>query len=172
MKTILTLSICLLLSALATAQESHFDAGIGVSGWGIPVYVRYDTPVDDDIYVGGMLSYRSRTTGSTILGISNKWRHTIIGISARGMYNFDRLLELESNLDTYGGVSLGYYVWNTKYVGDSAIEEEYIGDGNGGLGLRLFIGGRYYFNESWGVNLELGGGNVVSGAAIGVTKRL
>ncbi|NNK80195.1 MAG: hypothetical protein HKO93_01755, partial [Flavobacteriales bacterium] len=40
------------------------------------------------------------------------------------------------------------------------------------LDLNLFIGGRYYFNDRLGFNLELGGGTALAGGRIGVSWRL
>jgi outer membrane immunogenic protein len=39
------------------------------------------------------------------------------------------------------------------------------------LGLGAQIGGRYYFNNNWGINLELGGANTTSGYKIGASYR-
>ncbi|WP_366185107.1 hypothetical protein [Flavobacterium ovatum] len=40
------------------------------------------------------------------------------------------------------------------------------------LGLGLQIGGRYFFTDRFGINLQFGGGNVTSGGKIGITYKL
>jgi hypothetical protein len=42
-------------------------------------------------------------------------------------------------------------------------------DSNIGLGVQ--IGGRYFFNKNFGINIEGGGGNATSGAKIGITYK-
>jgi len=147
-------------------ESPVLNAGIGISGWGIPVYVGVDFPVHEAITLGGHLSYQ--TDNERVFG--QGWKHTIIGISFRGDYHFNDLLELPAEWDFYAGVSLGYYVWNTKYKGDFDIE--YTGTGSGGVGFTAQVGGRYFFTEKLAANLEFGGGNVISGAKIGVSLLL
>jgi hypothetical protein len=38
-----------------------------------------------------------------------------------------------------------------------------------GLGLGAQIGGRYFFKDNFGLNLEFGGGNALSGGKFGIT---
>lgn len=142
-------------------------AGIGASGWGIPLFGRLEIPVSESITVGGGVSYQ---TNNQTFSASNKWRHSIIGIHGRGNYHFNTLLDIPDNFDLYAGASIGYYVWNTTYKGDlSGIV--YGGTGSGGTSLGLHFGGRYFLGDSHktAVNLEVGGGNVISAGTIGVT---
>jgi outer membrane immunogenic protein len=64
-------------------------------------------------------------------------------------------MNIPSNWDFYAGLSLGFYFWNSS--GD------YPGDHTSGMGLGLQVGGRYYFNEKFGLNLQLGGGTIGAG---------
>ena len=86
---------------------------------------------------------------------------TITGISGNGNYHFNRILGIPSNWDFYAGLNLGFYVWNSS--------SDYPGDHNSGLGLGAQVGGRYYFNNKFGLNLEFGGGNAFDGGKIGVS---
>lgn len=154
-----------------TAQyntNTYFNAGVGLSNWGIPVYVGYEFPIAQDINLGFGGSFRSKTESVQFLNEKVKWTHTIIGFNARGAYYADRILDIPDDFDFYGGLDLGFYIWNTKQK-SSANGVEYSGGDNGGVGLDVFIGGRYFFNPSTAINLELGGGNVASGARIGVS---
>jgi hypothetical protein len=40
------------------------------------------------------------------------------------------------------------------------------------VGIGAQVGGRYYFTDKFGVNVEIGGGNAFSGGKIGVSIKL
>jgi len=85
-------------------------------------------------------------------------------VSANGNYHFNSLLDIPNNWDFYAGLNLGFYIWNSS--------DDYPGSNTSGLGLGAQVGGRYYFNDKLGVNLEFGGGNAFSGGKVGVSVRL
>ena len=151
---------------------THFNAGIGASGWGIPLYASYDVNVAQDINIGGRLSFQTKKEGAVSFAGRNEWRHTIIGINGVGYYYLNRVLDIPAEYDFYGGLALGFYIWNTKAIRSDSGPLVTSGGGSGGLGLSLLAGGRYYFNDKLGANLELDGGNVISGVRIGVTWKL
>jgi hypothetical protein len=152
---------------------THFNAGLGLSNWGIPVYASYDVNVAQDINVGGGISFRRKTDSWRSGRYSGDYRHTLIGISGLGYYYFNRILEIPQEFDFYGGASLGFVIWNTKSSSnDDNYDQDYDGSGTSGLDLSLLIGGRYYFKENLGINLELGGGNHVFGSKVGLTWKL
>jgi len=138
--------------------------GVGASGWGIPVFARYEAPVADNITVGGSVSYQ--TYGETYS--SYKWKHTIVGLNARGSYHFNELLDAPDEWDFYAGASLGYYIWNTKYNGSGTLYD-YSGSGSGGFNIGAHVGARYFVNNNIAINLDLGGGSVLAGGTLGVT---
>ena len=113
-------------------EQLQLNAGLGFSGWGVPIYVGLDYYVHPDITIGGELSYRNYK--ETFFEI--KYSHSIIGISGNGNYHFNTLLNIPSNWDLYAGLNLGFYIWNTS-------ESGYKGSGSSGLGLGAQIGGRY-----------------------------
>jgi outer membrane immunogenic protein len=135
----------------------QFNAGIGASGWGIPVYAGIDFGVAPDITVGIEGSYRSYN-----YAFSEKV--SIIGIGVNGNYHFNRVLEIPSKWDLYAGLGLGYYIWNFN---NTQIQ----GYGNSGIGLGGQVGGRYFFSDKFAINLELGGASSTSGAKIGITYK-
>ena len=60
----------------------------------------------------------------------------------------DNLFEItDESWDVYGGLGLGYAMYNGDFDKDNDLD------------LGLHIGGRWFWNEKWGVYLELGGGN-------------
>ena len=160
------LILLLLSSSLIYAQapvkkgESQLNAGVGLSSWGIPVYIGFDYGVHPDITVGGELSYRAYQDKYANIN----YDHSVIGISGNGNYHFNRILEIPKNWDFYAGLNLGFYIWNSP--------DDYHGSHSSGLGLGAQVGGRYYFNDKIGLNLEFGGGNAFSGGKLGLTFKL
>lgn len=140
--------------------KSQLNVGLGLSDYGLPVYIGFDHSVHRDITLGGELSYR---------GYNDNWNHhdyhlNSWGLSGNGNYHFNSILEIPRNWDFYAGLNVGFYVWNSP--------NGYEGDHTSGLGLGAQIGGRYYFNNKVGINLEVGGGNEFSGGKIGLTIKL
>ena len=164
-KQLLILSL-LLFSSIMFAQspilkgESQINAGIGLSSWGVPVYLGFDHGVHPDITIGGELSYRSYQDNYANVN----YDHSVIGISGNGNYHFNRILEIPKKWDFYAGLNLGFYIWNSP--------DNYHGSHTSGLGLGAQIGGRYYFSDKIGLNLEFGGGNAFSGGKLGLTFKL
>jgi outer membrane immunogenic protein len=140
----------------------QFNAGIGASGWGIPVYAGLDFGVAPDITVGVEGSYRSYSQSY----FNDKYSSSIIGIGANGNYHFNRVLEIPSKWDLYAGLGLGYYIWNDNYNNNNFNRTNASGIGFGGQ-----VGGRYFFSNNFAVNLELGGASSTSGAKIGITYK-
>ena len=169
---LLTLNLLLVFQFQAKAQffpeKPMLNAGVGFSGYGIPIYASIDFPVSDNITVGGSVSFQTNTEN---FGFNDtRWKHTIFGIGARGDYHFNELLDVPDEWDLYAGVSLEYYSWETKLKGGG--EAIYRGSGSGGLGFSGRVGCRYFFNEKLGANLEFGGGSVLSSGRIGITVLL
>lgn len=166
MRRILLTVIFVAISVFSFSQsplpvgQNQFNVGLGLSGWGVPVYIGIDHSVHKDITIGGELSYRN---------YREKWNndyyhHNIMGFSGNGNYHFNSLLNIPSNWDFYAGLNLGFFVWSSP--------DAYDGSNSSGLGLGAQIGGRYYFSDNIGLNLEFGGGNAFSGGKFGITIKL
>lgn len=166
MKKLLFSTALLLTLAVAYCQnplpvgKAQFNIGLGLSEWGVPVYGGLDFGVHKDITIGGELSFRSYRENWK----NNRYRHSIIGISGNANYHFNTIMHIPSQYDFYAGVNLGYYSWRSP--------DGYYGDHTSGVGLAAQIGGRYYFTNKVGLNLEFGGGNAFSGGKIGLTIKL
>lgn len=81
-------------------------------------------------------------------------------LGVKGNYYFDEWIGLSAHWDVYGGLNLGYAV---------ALNDSHTSD----LAEGLQVGGRCFWNDKWGVYLEIGGGT--AGAAqygVGVTAKL
>ena len=167
MKKFLFLAGLFMAVATASAQSGNLDqgnlqlnAGVGISGWGIPVYVGLDYGVTNDISVGGEFTFRSYSH-------SSYYTHNIMGFFGNGNYHFNNLFNLPRPLDLYAGLSLGVYTSTvTAKEGN-----EYHGDSYSGFSLIGQTGARYFFTDNFGVNLELSGGLLTSGAKAGITYR-
>jgi outer membrane immunogenic protein len=137
--------------------EKQINAGLGFSSWGLPVYIGLDFGVHPDISVGGEFIFHSYHENWN----NNHYNHSIFGILANGNYHFNTLLHIPSNWDFYAGLSIGFNIWNSP--------DNYPGNHSSGLGLGAQIGGRYFFNDRFGLNLELNGGNAATGGKFGIT---
>jgi outer membrane immunogenic protein len=135
----------------------QLNAGIGFSGWGVPLYVGFDFGVQKDFTLGiegSLRSYDENYSGS-------KYKSSIFGLLFNGNYHFNRILEIPSNWDLYAGLNIGYFFWSTS--------PDYPGTASSGLGLGAQVGGRYFFSKNFGLNLELGGSSAFSGGKFGIT---
>ena len=158
--TIFLVSVIMLLEVQSqnpNEKRNQLNAGIGLSGWGVPVYVGLDFGVHRDVSFGMEASFRSYNQDYT----GSRYNSTITGLSGNVNYHFNRVLEIPSNWDFYAGLNLGYYFWHTP--------SDYPGTGSSGLGLGAQIGGRYYINNRFGLNLEAGGGNEFSEGKFGIS---
>lgn len=162
-KSILILVFSIITVAVVNSQSplgkgnQQLNAGIGLSGWGIPLYVGLDFGIHKDISLGIEGSFRSYNENYQ----GYKYTSSIVGMSFNGNYHFNTILEIPSEWDLYAGLNLGYFFWATS--------SEYPGTAYSGLGLGAQIGGRYFFRRNLGLNLELGGSNEFSGGKFGIT---
>ena len=137
--------------------SKQLNAGIGFSGWGVPLYVGMDFGVHQDITLGFEGSFRSYNQNFT----GTRYNSNIIGFSGNGNYHFNRVLNIPSDWDFYAGLNLGFYIWSSP--------NDYPGHNASTLGLGGQIGGRYFVSDRFGLNLEFGGGNAFSGGKFGIT---
>lgn len=157
----------LLIAGTATTQnplgvgQTQLNAGVGLSSWGIPLYVGLDFGVHRDISVGFEVSLRAY---NEYWKKAYYYRHFVAGISGNGNYHFNRILDIPPQWDLYLGLNLGFFLYRSP--------DDYPGDRATGLGLGAQLGGRYYFTDKVGINLEFGGGNAFSGGKFGVSVKL
>jgi len=157
-----------LVSNKSFAQGNHLNFGVGLSNWGIPVYLTYDFQIANDWNIILGMSYQSDYENYH----NDKWRHNIFGLRGGVQYYFDRVVNLDDNFDLYGALSLGYFFWNTSYYDGPNNSSPYYQDGRGGIGLGVAAGARWYFSPKWALNLEFGGGTVLSGALLGLSVKM
>lgn len=158
-KVIVLLSLCIFLSEMYSQNtmkgKTQINAGLGFSNYGIPIYVGLDYGIHPDISIGAQGAFRSYDNSG--------FKASIIELSGNVNYHFNSILKIKDNhWDVYAGLSVGYWIWNwdTNFPGSNA----------SGAGLYGQLGGRYFFNPKWAVNLEFGGGTM-SGGKLGITHR-
>jgi hypothetical protein len=145
-------------SAQAKKGESVITAGVGFGYPGLygtssmpPIFLAFDHSVQNKFSVGGVVSYSSSSYEFTV----DKWTYTYIFVGARGAYHFGEDLQLPSNTDLYGGITLGYNIVNWSYSGPNA-NILYYSVGGSYFQFGFYGGGRYFFSPRWGVTGELG----------------
>ncbi len=137
-------TICVYAQSPIGRNGKQINFGFGLYDSSLPVYFGMDFGIHPDITAGFQAGLD--------LGLD------YISLSGRGDYHFNTLLNIPRDWDFYAGLSAGFA---------AGIDRGY----NSGIALGLQIGGRYYWNSSWGVNLEIGGGVAFSGGRLGVSKR-
>ena len=155
----------LFASNFAVAQaiqsgESQINLGVGMSGWGLPVYGGYEYGFSDQISGGVEASFRNFTKNYG----SADYKYTAFGIGVFANYHFNEALNIPEPWDFYGGLNLGYF--NVK------VDSDYPGAIASGTSFGGQLGGRYYFSDKMGVNLEFNGGSAVTGGKLGITIKL
>ena len=114
-----------------------------------PVYAGVDFALQQDITAGPMINYDWSYYDSDYGGFRASFN-----ISGKADYHFGTLLDLSDEWDLYGGVRVGIgFGSHTKFL--TGVE----------------IGGRWFWNDKWGLNIESVYGNYWGGN-IGVTMRL
>jgi hypothetical protein len=173
-KTLLTFTLLVLFSGSMFSQPFGKDSqaiNLGI-GFGNTIltgsYYSFTIPVIAAAYEYGLveIGMGPHVTGVISAGgflgyANNKYKYpnwtgdvslvyNTFQVSARGNYHFI----FHDKIDTYAGIQLGYAIINSKWKGDSSIPPySAVGSKFAGGG---YVGGRYYWNDSWAVYAELG----------------
>lgn len=164
-KVLLTVALVIATTAIFAQSpiakgQAQFNAGVGFSTWGVPLYVGFDYGIHKDITLGIESSYRSYRERWH----DQRYHHSVIGFLGNINYHFNSIFGIPPVWDFYAGLNLGFYIWNA--------DEKYLGSHASGLGLGAQVGGRYYFTDRVGINLEFGGGNAFSSGKIGISLKI
>jgi len=108
----------------------------------------YEIPVHKDISIAP--------------GASTNFDLNWLTLHVKANYYFDNLLELTDEAwDVYGGIGTGFAIYNGNDNKDN------------GFDLGLHVGGRWFWNDKWGVYLEFGGGSTQGASGgVGLTVKL
>jgi hypothetical protein len=121
--------------------EKQLNFGLGSSNYGIPAYVGMDFAIHDDITLGPVVKVRIAEDIS-------------FGLLGRGDYHFNRVIGIPGNFDFYAGASVGFFTGNDS-----------------GLDIGIQVGGRWYWSDKWGLNVEIGGGTGY-GTSVGLSMKM
>lgn len=108
----------------------------------------YEIPVSDDITI------------APFAGTNFDLDWLTLGVKAN--YYFDNLFDLTDDAwDVYGGAGAGYAFYNGNRNKDNDLD------------IGLHVGGRWFWNDKWGIYLEFGGGNTQGATGgLGLTVKL
>lgn len=145
----IALSVIAVLCFANVFGQARKELNFGLIG------INYEIPVHRDITIAP--------------GIGTNFDLDWLNIGVKGNYYFDHIFGISDNAwDVYGGLNAGYAV----YMGDHDNghgNDDYDND----INLGLQVGGRWFWNDKWGVYLEIAGGNVSGmSPAIGLTVKL
>lgn len=146
MKKMLLLLGSVLAITTASAQafkkgDVQLNGGLGFSDISTMIYGGVDFGISKQVSLGGELFYRGTSKGDI--------EYSNIGVLFTSNFHFAQYIRVPSNLDLYGGLSLGYYHWahTSKY---RWLKPYY----DSGVALRLQSGARWFFTQNFGVNAE------------------
>lgn len=151
------------MSANAQIQKGTnlADLGLGLSSYGTPIHLGFEHLITNEIGVGLAVNYTSYKDN----GYLNDYKWSFIYGGLKGNYHFNKVLNIDSKFDVYGGLTLGYWKATLKDENNTY---------NNSLGNSAFfsgqVGGRYFFTDKFNVFLEAGGGNI-SGLTAGVSLK-
>ena len=141
-------------------EQNQFNAGVGASGTGFPVYAGFDIYVMKDVTVGGEGNLRAWVDHWN----GNNYTQTIVGITANSNYHFADKLQIPKEIDVYAGMNLGYYFWFSP--------SGYHGSNSSRPGIGGQVGGKYFFTRNMGANFEIVGGTAFYGFKVGLSFKL
>jgi hypothetical protein len=148
---------------------STLYTGVGYTGGLPPLSASFEYGVTElgpgILGVGGYFGLSTHKWESSSGGSTYGWKYSNIIIGARGNYHYNFV----EKLDTYAGMMLGYNIVNSKAIGNVPILYDYTVNASSFV-WSIYIGGRYYFSDSFAAMLELGYG--IAWLNIGVAFKL
>lgn len=163
------------------ATNVSIGLGNNVSGFGLgfpPVSLAVDYGIVDNLImgengsigIGGYFGFATNGKTYNYLDYSYKARYTRMAFGVRGTFHYQFL----DKLDTYAGLMLGLYTYNWKYDWSGNYHYDYYysprNSNTSDFAFSAFVGSRYYFNDNWGINAEVGYGFTYLSA--GITYRI
>ena len=167
------LIIVLQLLTLSTYSQQAYQRGdkqinFGLNlAQGLGVYASFEDAIMDNISVG--LEFGFGVNNANFSVTSTTYYQSNLRFSANAHYHFAQLIGVKENWDLYGGLDIGYSFWTKGKT--LPTNEDYNWYKNTFL---LGINGRarWFWNEQWGVNLEIGAGLGYYVFKTGVTVKL
>ncbi|AUS06600.1 hypothetical protein [Pseudotamlana carrageenivorans] len=134
--------LALLLSVSSVFAQARKELNFGLIG------INYEIPVHKDITIAP--------------GVATNFDLDWMTVGVKVNYYFDHIFGITDDAwDVYGGANAGYGI----YTGDKDSESS-------DFDIGLQVGGRWFWNEKWGVYAEIAGGTVNIIPSVGVTMKL
>ena len=147
MRKILLLLLLAVSTSFAFGQANKgLNFGLGLSNHGLPVFVNYDIPVATNLSIAPSIQ-------ANLDGFD--WITPALKVD----YYLDDLVGIPENFDLYAGGNIGFTIW---------LDSE---NGTSGIHAGLEVGGRWWFNDSMGLNLEFSGGTGF-GTKLGLSMKM
>ncbi len=162
--TALLSTIILLASKPAFSQaplafdKVQFNTGFGISDRGVPIYAGIDYGLAELISFGGEIQYSAFREKWQ----EEQWKHSSFLVALNSNYHFDELLNISSVYNVYAGVSFGFAMISSQSEKTDVVIN-YEGDYHSSLNYSANFGGRYFFTDHIGANLQLGFGTMITG---------
>lgn len=161
MKKLVLISILSLFISSTYSQtayqigDNQINFGIYV-GKGFGFYGSYERGITDNISAGAELGIGVRNEFYGNYGYSDyNFSQSNYRFTVNGQYHFAQLVGISEEWDLYGGLDIGYSIWTKS--NDTPAEVAYNWYTSSFL-IGINGGARWFWNEQWGVNAEIGGG--------------
>ncbi len=154
-KTLLIAVLAILMSGLYAQRDGvaplpkgglQLNFGTGISDRGLPVYASLDIGLHKDVTLTPEVHVRFPTNDEDKM-------HA--GAMVKADYHWNYLIGIPNNWDFYSGARAGFNFGDDDFI----------------LDLGIQVGGRWYWSESWGLNLEIAAGYGL-GATFGLSWKL
>ena len=150
MKKISLFFVFALFSFANVFSQARKELNFGLVG------INYEIPVHKDITIAP--------------GVGTNFDFDWLNVGVKANYYFDHLFGItDSAWDVYGGANVGYAFW----IGDDHDNGHGNDDHDDDIDIGLQAGGRWFWNDKWGVYVEVSGGNTSGfSPGIGLTMKL
>ncbi len=129
------------MESVLAKSKVQLNAGTGFYSGGFPVYAFVDFTLSPDWTVGPQINFVFYDNFSFV-------------VSGRADYHFNKLLNIPRDWDLYAGATMG--VNFSRRISFSS---------------GIHVGGRWYWDKTWGLNVEIGGGTYFS-STVGISMKL
>ncbi len=129
------------LETALTKSKVQLNAGTGFYSGGFPIYAFADFTVNPNWTIGPQINFVFYNNFSFV-------------VSGRADYHFNSLLNIPSVWDLYAGATMGIDFSHQLSFSSG-----------------IHVGGRWYWDKTWGLNVEIGGGTYFS-STVGISMKL
>lgn len=143
----ITLSVFAILCFTSVFGQARHELNFGLVG------INYEIPVHKDITIAP--------------GVGTSLDLDWLNVGVKANYYFDNLFGISDDAwDVYAGPNAGYTF-------DMRDDNDNNGNDESDINFGLQVGGRWFWNDKWGLYVELAGGNVSGfSPGIGLTMKL